>query len=137
MSWATPPAVGSNQLRDLRVLVVDDESVIALELDYLLSDAGACVVGPVGNVDDALDLARTEVLSAAVLDVRLGGQTITPVAEALAERGVPFVFYSGQVENDAILQRWPHAVYVAKPAPSRVLTAAVAKLVGDRQPAGL
>lgn len=132
MTWSLESRQ-SETLRGQRVLIVDDETVIALELEFAIGDAGAVVVGPAGNLDDALELAQSEVLSAAVLDVRLGGQTIEPVAQALAERGVPFLFYSGQVLNDAIRARWPTAAYVAKPAPSQILVTALAKLVADRK----
>ena len=63
-----------------------DEWAIALDLELLLSDAGAIVVGPVATVAEGLSLARSEALSAAVLDVRLSGETIEPVAAALADR---------------------------------------------------
>ena len=57
--------------------------------------------------------------------MRLGGRTVEPVAEALFDRGVPFVFYSGQARNEVSFLRWPKAPFVAKPSPSRLLTEAV------------
>lgn len=128
MNW-TPSAKPAETLRGQRVLIVDDESVIALELEMVIGDAGGVVVGPVGDLEDAVALAKTETISAAVLDVRLGGRTIEPVAEVLAERGVPFVFYSGQVQSDLTLARWPSAAFVQKPAPSCKLIDAVAGLI--------
>lgn len=128
MSWTTADNAYP-VLEGLRVLVVDDEAVIALEIEYVLTDAGAAVVGPVGMVEEALALVRSERLSAAVLDVRLSGESIESVADALFERDVPFIFYSGQVESDATLNRWPRASFVAKPAPSSVLTEAVRRVV--------
>jgi DNA-binding response OmpR family regulator len=116
------------------VLIVEDDSIIALELQFILADAGAEVVGPACSVDEALDLVEDGRPSAAVLDVRLAGEDISPVASALHRRHIPFVFYSGQVETDATMRGWPGASYVAKPAPSRVLVAAIRDLAKGKVP---
>jgi DNA-binding NtrC family response regulator len=129
VTWTAPSKLPET-LHGERVLIVDDESVIALELELVFGDAGAVVVGPASDIGEAMQLARTETLSAAVLDVRLGGRTIAPVVEILAGRSVPFVFYSGQIEGDATLSRWPNAAFIPKPTPSRKLIDTVAGLVG-------
>lgn len=129
MSW-TVHCAATPTLAGLRVLVVDDEAVIALEIEFILTEAGAAVAGPAVMVEEALDLLRDgTAISAAVLDVRLGGESIETVAEALFDRQIPFVFYSGQVETDSTLRRWPRATLVSKPAPSRVLTEAIRQAV--------
>jgi DNA-binding NtrC family response regulator len=81
-----------------RILVVEDEALIAVMVEDMLIEMGGEVVGPAGAVDDALELARTEVLDAAVLDVNVRGQRIDPVAEALMARGVPVLFATGYGE---------------------------------------
>jgi len=81
-----------------RILVVEDEALIAVMVEDMLIEMGGEVVGPAGAVDDALELARTEVLDAAVLDVNVRGQRIDPVAEALMARGVPLLFATGYGE---------------------------------------
>ena len=80
-----------------RLLLVEDEYLVAADLAYALERAGAEVVGPAGSVADALELVRDEGdrLDGAVLDVNLGGERVFPVADALAERGVPFIFATG------------------------------------------
>jgi CheY-like chemotaxis protein len=85
-----------------RLLVVEDEFVIALDLQNLLEAAGHEVVALAASVPDALALlaagaapGRQPLLDGAVLDVNLRGEPATPVADALAARGVPFVFVSG------------------------------------------
>ena len=128
MTWAVSPTP-STSLLGYSVLVVDDEWAIALDLELLLSDAGAIVVGPVATVAEGLSLARSEALSAAVLDVRLSGETIEPVAAALADRGIPMLFYSGQLETDVRLRQWAKSAFVPKPAPAQSLVAAVRKLL--------
>ena len=90
----TSPATGS--LAQCRVLVVEDEFYIADEMALALRTLGAEVVGPVPTKDKALALlASEEAIDAAVLDINLKGQAAYHVADALAERGVPFVFATG------------------------------------------
>ncbi|WP_029936383.1 response regulator [Sphingomonas sp. UNC305MFCol5.2] len=79
----------------LRVLVVEDEPVVAMCLEDILAGLGCETVGPVGRLADGLALAESETLGAAILDINLGGERSTPIAEALRLRGVPFVFASG------------------------------------------
>jgi CheY-like chemotaxis protein len=79
----------------LRILVVEDESVIAMLLEDILTQFGHQVVGPVARLGKAVELARHEALDTAILDVNMNGEEVYPVAEALAEREIPFVFASG------------------------------------------
>src|SRR5690349_14722499 len=79
-----------------RVLVVEDEYYLADDMAQALQKLGAEIVGPVPTRDKALALlASGERIDAAVLDINLKGQTVYPVADALRERGVPFVFATG------------------------------------------
>lgn len=89
------PAAG---LEGRRILVVEDEMIIALSIEETLQELGCVVVGPVGRLDAALRLAGDEALDAAVLDVTIRGGHIYPVAERLLARGVPFVLASGYGE---------------------------------------
>jgi CheY-like chemotaxis protein len=78
-----------------RVLVVEDEAAIAMLLEDMLLDFGCEIVGPAARLATALDLAQRESFDLAILDVNVAGEPIYPVAEALAERGVPLVFSTG------------------------------------------
>ena len=133
MNWGVEPP-RAKSLAGTRVLVADDEAVIALELEYLLDRAGAKVVGPAFNVEEALELAADPDLSAAVLDVRLGRESVGPVARALAVAGVPFLFFSGQTESDDVRREWPGRAFIQKPAPSEALLEAVRRLVAPAGP---
>jgi ActR/RegA family two-component response regulator len=83
-------------LRGKRLLVVEDEFLIATDLARSLEDDGVDVIGPVGSIDDALKLISTEhALGGAVLDIKVDGQLAYPIADALRDRGVPFVFATG------------------------------------------
>ncbi|MDF1586129.1 response regulator [Marinimicrococcus flavescens] len=78
-----------------RLLVVEDEFLIAFDLQGLLERAGHTVVGPAGSVAEGLALAGGEMLDGALLDINLQGEKVTELANALAARGVPFLFLSG------------------------------------------
>jgi CheY-like chemotaxis protein len=79
-----------------RILVVEDEMMIAMLVEDMLSDLGCAVVGPVHALDTALAMAASEVgLDAALLDVNLGGTSVFPVADALRAKGVPAIFSTG------------------------------------------
>lgn len=111
-------------LRGARVLVVEDEFLLRLELETLLVQAGASV-RTCGTVAQALAAVDAETFSAAVLDVRLGRETIESVARKLAELGVPIVFYTGQVAGEVTSAHWPQARVISKPAPPGMVIDAV------------
>jgi CheY-like chemotaxis protein len=82
--------------RPQRILILDDEMLIALELESIVRDLGFDVLGPVGDVEAALSMARQEQIDAAVLDIHLNGNSTSyPVAEALESRRIPFMFVTG------------------------------------------
>lgn len=78
-----------------RVLVVEDETMIAVFIEDVLTALGCEVVGPTGKLETALQLASEEGLDAAILDVTIRGGRVYPVAERLLERAIPFVLASG------------------------------------------
>jgi CheY-like chemotaxis protein len=85
-------------LSALKVLVVEDEALVSMLVEDMLGDLGCVVVGPAAELDEALKLASTADLDAALLDVNLGGRPIFPVADVLRARGIPFAFASGYGE---------------------------------------
>ena len=119
-------------LRARRVLVVEDEALIAMAVEDELAEAGAHVVGPVSSVGEALRLLGAALaeggLDAAVLDMDLEGEDVAPVADALAAAGVPFLFHTGYDEGR---DRGRHgaAPVLAKPLGLLWLVAAVKGLV--------
>jgi DNA-binding response OmpR family regulator len=78
-----------------RVLVVEDEAMIAMLVEDMVLDFGSEVVGPIAWMEEALSLARDAELDAAILDINVSGAVIFPVADVLRERGIPFVFATG------------------------------------------
>ncbi len=83
------------------ILIVEDESDIAVELDAALSALGVKVVGPVQTVDSALDTIAITPLDGAIVDLRLMGQRTFRIADALAARQVPFVFATAMSIDEA------------------------------------
>jgi DNA-binding response OmpR family regulator len=78
-----------------RILIVEDEPMIALSLEDLLVDAGFEIAGVAGRLDRALRLIDSVACDAAIVDTNLGGVSASPVAAALSARGVPFIVLSG------------------------------------------
>lgn len=78
-----------------RVLVIEDEMMVAMGLEMVLADAGYEVVGPFGRLDQALEAARNSQMDVALLDVNVRGDEIFPVADVLAARGIPYAFLTG------------------------------------------
>ena len=84
-----------NTVAGKRVLVVEDELMIRMLLEGMLTDLGHTVAAEAGGIDEAVAIAKKGAFDVAVLDVNLNGQPVTPVVEILVERGVPFIFASG------------------------------------------
>ena len=78
-----------------RILVVEDEAIIAMLVEEMVLDFGSEVVGPAAKMDDALRLASQAPLDAAILDVNVGGAVVFPVADVLQQRGIPIIFATG------------------------------------------
>jgi DNA-binding NtrC family response regulator len=76
-------------------MVVEDEMLVAMEIESLLAEQGCAVMGPAPSADRALALLDEELPDAAVLDVNLNGQTAMPVVAALRAQGIPFVLATG------------------------------------------
>lgn len=78
-----------------RVLVVEDEWLVAMTVNDVLTSAGCVVVGPFARLPEALAAAQTAAVDVALLDVNIAGEQVFPVAYALETRGVPFLFLTG------------------------------------------
>ncbi len=96
---SSEPDTAAVALKDKRVLVVEDQPLIAMLIEDHLLNVGVRIVGPAGSVRDALRLIEATAsdggLHAAVLDIELGGEHVSPVADRLAALGVPFLFATG------------------------------------------
>ncbi|WP_222185031.1 response regulator [Geminicoccus harenae] len=127
MPGRTAPEAPSNSLL---VLVVEDEFLLAMELEAIILAQGWRVLGPVTSVEEALDLLGTRLPDVAVLDVNLHGVMVTPVAEALARQNIPFVlttaYQPSRLQGSVVLAE---AVNVGKPVGERRLVQAIVQVM--------
>jgi CheY-like chemotaxis protein len=121
----------SRDPRGLRVLIVEDEMLVAMDIAGLLQDIGCRVIGPAGTLAAALPLAREEELDAAILDVNLENKGVEPVAAELARRNVPFVFATGYVRED-LPPRFRDRPVLEKPFTREDIEAAIWAMCGGR-----
>jgi CheY-like chemotaxis protein len=116
-----------------RVLLVEDEMFVVWLFEDMFADLGCTVVGPASSVNQALSMIDTEAIDAAVLDINLNGQMSYPVADALAVRGVPFVFSTGY-DKDTLLDRYRTFPVLQKPIQQSELSDTLAKLLTQKEP---
>jgi CheY-like chemotaxis protein len=101
-------------LRGRRILLVEDDPLICLDLEASLAELGA-IVTAASNVSAALKIVAASMLDFAVLDFELGPETSEPIANAAKARNVPFLYLSGYSENDARFHNWPGVLVLVKP----------------------
>src|SRR5215472_13090682 len=95
----------TQRLSGKRVLIVEDDNILAMNLADELAAQGATVIGPAATVADALDMIASSELDGAIVDINLGGKAAFPVADALADRRIAFVFATGYLIADYIPAR--------------------------------
>jgi two-component SAPR family response regulator len=121
----TPPV--DRPLDGIAVLVLEDEPIVALDLQDILEQAGATVIGPAHTLKQALELMTRSTLDCALLDVRLGNDgTSFPAAERLAEQNIRWVFYTGDADASALRRDWPSCDVIFKPVQPEQLIAVIA-----------
>lgn len=97
-----------------RILVVEDEYMLAKEVAGAISDAGMIAIGPAANTRDAIRLIEHERVDGAILDVNLADEMVYPLADMLTARGIPFVFCTGY-DAPSIPARFGDVVCCEKP----------------------
>lgn len=104
-----------------RILIMEDEFIVALDLSDMMQDLGFAVEGPYATVADgarALENARPD---AAILDVQLADGEVFPLADVLVRLGVPIIFHSGHADSNALLSRYPGARSASKPCAANLI----------------
>lgn len=114
--------------RRLRILVVEDEMLVAMNVEDMLLELGHEVAGLASRLGPALALARESRFDAAMLDVNLAGEASFPVADILIERGLPFLFATGY-GRQGIEERYRDFPLLQKPFRTEELGRALAELV--------
>lgn len=126
--------VASKPLLGIRVLLVEDDFLLLSELDVVLREAGAAAVYACRSVADAAAMLDSGGCEAAILDVRVGRNSVAPVVRKLTQRGIPLLFYTGQISTDQTLREWPDRLVISKPASFHRLVHALAGLTEDKSP---
>ena len=112
-----------------RILVVEDEPIVAMNLSKGLDELGFSVVGPYSTLAKAVVAAGEREVDAALLDVNLSGETVYPVADILASKNVPFAFITGYA-TEALSSKYAYAPVLQKPVDQEALR----NLLGQRHP---
>jgi DNA-binding response OmpR family regulator len=128
--WSGAPGVSG--LAGRRVLIVEDEVIVAFSIECEVEDAGGEIVGPAHTLAEAQRLIG-EPIDVAILDINLNGETVWPIAQALRERGVPYVLASANCDDPrAIDPAFADVPRFDKPVAILDLIATVAELASDR-----
>jgi DNA-binding response OmpR family regulator len=106
------PSAGA--LRDMRVLIAEDEFLVGIQLEADLRSAGCSTIGPFNTLQVATQASRRERFDVALLDINLNGTMVYPLADELSARGLPFVFLSGYISAD-LPERFRQSPQILKP----------------------
>nr|WP_298929381.1 response regulator [uncultured Erythrobacter sp.] len=108
-----------------RILVAEDEMIVAFDLCDTVEEAGFQVEGPHAGISSAMLAFQKEKPACAILDIQLDDGIVFPLAQKLAEENVPIIFHTGRHTTDEIQQRFPGATTLAKPCPPSAMIEAV------------
>lgn len=122
-------ATSPSSLAGTRVLLVEDEMLVAMMLEESLAELGCEIVGPVSRIDAAKVAIERDGFDCALLDINLRGQPVYPVAELLFERAVPFGFVTGYGQGD-VVKKFAACPILQKPFTSRDLAVVMTRLTG-------
>ncbi len=115
----------------LRVLVVEDEMLVAMLVEDMLHDLGHVPVGPAARLETGIEMASDETLDLAILDVNLNGTKSFPIADILTARGVSVIFATGYGKS-GLDPRFAEFPVIAKPFSEAVLHAAIRSAKADK-----
>jgi CheY-like chemotaxis protein len=109
---------------NLRILVIEDEGIVAMLLEDMLADLGHEVVASASNIERAKTLVDEAEVDLAIVDVNLNGHHTYPLADTLTERGIPFIFATGY-GNAGLKTEWQEAKVLQKPFTERDLATVI------------
>jgi len=116
------------------ILLVEENIVVASDLERILKEAGYVVIGPAGSVAEALVQIVQRDIEAAILNVKVGKESTKPVLDVLAFSRVPFVFVSG-LSRKLVPFKYRNRPFVSWPCPDNVIAEKLASVLPDRGPA--
>jgi DNA-binding response OmpR family regulator len=119
----------------MRVLIVEDEFLVGVQLEEDLRSAGYSILGPFSTLEAATRASRRDRFDLALLDINLNGDMVYPLADELSARGVPFIFLSGYAAGD-LPERFRHAPQLTKPHDPAILSKEIRTVVPPTGPIG-
>jgi two-component sensor histidine kinase/CheY-like chemotaxis protein len=125
------PHPAQRTLQGKRILVIEDEPLVSMDIESYLTGSGATAVGPAGTIERARQLIDSESFDAALMGANLGGEPVDELAKLLSAKGIPFLFLTGY-GRDALPEAFRHAGMIGKPYTREQLIAAAAKLFEAR-----
>ena len=117
-----------------RILIVEDEFIIALDLSETVKDLGYELEGPYADKANAFVSIESDLPDCAILDVFTSDGEVYPLADRLAEAGVPIIFHSGHIATADIAERYPDALACSKPCPPDRLISMIGDALEDATP---
>jgi CheY-like chemotaxis protein len=135
MSSEPPPSADNRRgepvsLTGRTILVVEDESLVALLIQDAIESAGGALIGPCYTFAEAMAAVRTETFDAAVLDVDLSGEDVFPAADELKRRGIPFLFHTAHADRNEIEARFGDVPLCRKPLRMEDLLSVLTRIAG-------
>lgn len=115
-----------------RVLIMEDEFIVGLDLSDIAQDIGFKVAGPFATVSEGVQAIVEQRPDAAILDVQLADGEVFPLADELMRLGVPIIFHSGHADHGALLERYPQARSASKPCPADLIASHLRQVTGQR-----
>jgi CheY-like chemotaxis protein len=129
---SAPLRPSQSAIQGQRILVVDDEPLIAIDIVAVLREAGCEVVGPAATLERAATLIEKDIFDAALLDGNLGGYPVDELAAALTKRSIPFAFVTGY-GRDGLPKAFSHVPIISKPFNREQLLDALGQIVGQHR----
>jgi DNA-binding NtrC family response regulator len=120
----------TDDLADCFILVVEDESIAAIDIASIISMAGGRVIGPFQSVSQGFGFRRFKHIDAALLDIKLNGELVFTLADAIAERGIPIIFLSAHSLDIAPPQHRQHR-FVQKPYDTQQVIRALKEAISE------
>lgn len=112
-----------------RILVAEDEMIVAFDLCETVEEAGFQVEGPHAGISSAMLAFQKEKPACAILDIQLDDGIVYPLAQKLADENVPIIFHSGRHSRAEVEARFPQATTLAKPCPPAAMIEAVNEMI--------
>jgi CheY-like chemotaxis protein len=125
-------SIGHLHLKGKRILVIEDEPLVSIDIEACLTESGSFVVGPAANLDRARRLIETETFDGALVDANLGGEPVDDLAHALTRKGIPFIFLTGY-GRDSLPEAFRDSSMIGKPYTRESLIASTGKMMKPRE----